>query len=329
MNWFSIVVSFLYTMILYGFGPLLFALLRKKPVTKGKVRAFSILYSFSAWLCSNLFWALYAGDSVSSGGAALFWGWIFYKLLKIHLCKTKRLAAAASSIPTSRCQAQAADTGKPVADSDTSDIEELIPEAPPELKPSNTNNAGEPMGGTSAVHPAELPVFQTDPPVERNAPRNRRYKAAVAVLSVVCVILVISTVLLGYFAATTRAECLNLERAVSDLISQNEKSQEEIGGLVEERDALSQRLDSVNERLNEVIEPYDLLQDTVGFIVSGSKCYHHCDCRVYRHAKTYQAHNIEYCKALGYVPCPECWKGSHGRLVDLETGDPIVPKRGY
>lgn len=310
----SIAVSVVYTIILYGVGPLVFAILRKKPVTKRKVKWFSVLYSFSAWLCSNLFWALYAGDSVSSGGAALLWGWIFYKLLKRHLSKTNRLTEAIPAIPASRCQTQESEMGKFVVDSETG---EVTREEPIKPKQSNTISVGEHVGGTGSVRLAEPPVVQSVSTQEPDTPKNRVYKTAVISLSAVCAVLAIFVFLLGYSANSTRAEhqqlvesveALTAENAalqetVSELESQNKKAQEKITSLEAENANLERDLESSR------ITGTDMFSSLyhIGFIVNGSPYYHLFTCDVYTSADTYWAHNIEYCEYLGYSRCPDCW----------------------
>lgn len=310
----SIVVSVVYTIILYGMGPLAFAILRKTPVTKRKVKWFSVLYSISAWLCSNAFWYLYAGASISSGGAALLWGWIFYKLLKRHLSKTNRLTEAVSAIPASRYQTQESEMGKFVVDSETG---EVIREDPPDPKPSNTNSAREPAVGTKPVRPEEPPVIRPAQPPEPAALKERRYKAAVIALSAVCAVLAVSVCLLGYSANIARAnqqkltesvealtaENAELQETVSELESQNKKTQEKITSLEAENTNLERDLESSR------IAGTDMFSSLyhIGFIVNGSPYYHLFTCDVYTSADTYWAHNIEYCEYLGYSKCPDCW----------------------
>ena len=48
---------------------------------------------------------------------------------------------------------------------------------------------------------------------------------------------------------------------------------------------------------------------TTGYIVSGSYYYHRYDCPVVKAADTYQSHNTEFCKWLGYDSCPVCRSG--------------------
>ena len=383
----SIVVSVVYTIILYGVGPLVFAILRKKPVTKRKVKWFSVLYSISAWLCSNAFWHLYTGASVSPGGAALLWGWIFYKMLKNRLSKTNRLIETISAVPTSRYQTQETEMGKFVVDSETGEVtrEEL-----PEPKPSSTDIAEgldekknllksileqkERMQAQQKEHlktlSEYLPVedayqfyqngqlsesdFQsykdarevleyhvsvfpsmmqsTDLMIEQlqseikelekqeqktqqkksdprnddlvtsvpsvqskepDMPKNRWYKVAIVSLSAVCAVLAIFVFLLGYSGNSARAEYEQMEERIEEL--------------TEENTSLSKQVSQMGERLDEVIEPYYFLQESIGFIVDGSRRYHNYNCSIFQDADEYWAHNIEYCEYLGYSRCPDCW----------------------
>lgn len=63
-------------------------------------------------------------------------------------------------------------------------------------------------------------------------------------------------------------------------------------------------------------EVYDLQEyhfDTyysTGYIVNGSNYFHRYDCPVVEAADTYQSHNTEFCKRLGYGGCPVCNSGS-------------------
>lgn len=44
----------------------------------------------------------------------------------------------------------------------------------------------------------------------------------------------------------------------------------------------------------------------IGFIVDGSDQYHTYECEVYKSAESFTAHNVEYCKYLGYT-AHSCW----------------------
>lgn len=48
---------------------------------------------------------------------------------------------------------------------------------------------------------------------------------------------------------------------------------------------------------------------STGYIVNGSTYFHRYDCPVVEAADTYQSHNTEFCKWLGYSGCPVCHSG--------------------
>lgn len=58
---------------------------------------------------------------------------------------------------------------------------------------------------------------------------------------------------------------------------------------------------------------------TTGYIVSGSDYYHRYDCPVVKAADTYQSHNTEFCKWLGYSACPVC---KSGLLITFKSKTP-------
>ena len=69
-------------------------------------------------------------------------------------------------------------------------------------------------------------------------------------------------------------------------------------------------------------ELYDLQEyhfDTyysTGYIVNGSNYFHRYDCPVVEAADTYQSHNTEFCKWLGYGGCPVCNSGFSISKID-------------
>lgn len=240
--------------------------------------------------------------------------------------KAKRLRNTTIAIPASRYQTQESEMGKFVVDSETG---EVTREEPIKPKQSNTISVGEHVGGTGSVRLAEPPVVQSVSAQEPDTPKNRVYKTAVISLSAVCAVLAIFVFLLGYSANSTRAEHQQLMDSVEALTAENAALQETISELKSQNDEAKNKVSDLTKERDYISRELDNLSNGIGFIVNGSEYYHTSDCSVYKHARTYQAHNIEYCKSLGYSKCPECGENRHGRLVDLNTGDPIVLKNGY
>jgi len=77
----SLVFSILYTIVLYGVGPFLFARLRKQKIARKTVAIFCLIYTVSAWLLSNLVLIAIYERKMSSGSAAMIWGLLFYFML--------------------------------------------------------------------------------------------------------------------------------------------------------------------------------------------------------------------------------------------------------
>ena len=55
---------------------------------------------------------------------------------------------------------------------------------------------------------------------------------------------------------------------------------------------------------------------STGYIVNGSTYFHRYDCPVVEAADTYQSHNTEFCKWLGYSGCPVCHSGISVSKID-------------
>lgn len=292
--WFAI--SILYTIILYGAGPLLFLRFRKNSITRGKLKAFSICYTFAVWLGSNIFWGIYADSDVSSGGAAILWGGIFYTYMKRELGKTGQFVEKMPAIPKERFQEQETNMGKFVVDTETGEV----------VKESNT---------TCDHHET---VSQPVPAVlEAPSRKSAIFTPAICVLSCACLALAAcnlwfwnETQTLHTEIAAISEENSKLEARVSDISKENARKDVEYQSLQNEKAELeskkerSDRLESIlGSRVEEVVDELD----KIGFIVEGSKYYHRFECEDYTGAQEYWAHNVEYCEYLGYSRCPKCW----------------------
>lgn len=80
-----------------------------------------------------------------------------------------------------------------------------------------------------------------------------------------------------------------------------------------EASSYSQRADSMRERYleekaraDEAQEKANFLSSRIGMIVEGSPYYHSYSCEVFQNADAFWAHNVEYCRSLGYTKCPQC-----------------------
>lgn len=121
---------------------------------------------------------------------------------------------------------------------------------------------------------------------------GRRVKAGIALLAAA---LVCSLCINGYQAVSMQKQNSALEQLESDIsvykgkISQLEASYQD-----------------AKERADAVQEEGFFLCSRIGMIVEGSPYYHSYICEVFQNADEFWAHNVEYCRALGYSECPEC-----------------------
>ena len=76
MIWIEFAVSALVTAATYGAGPMLLALLRKKPLRVRYLRIFSAVYTIAVWVVWQFL--TYDGNAVRTM-PALLWGYVFYR----------------------------------------------------------------------------------------------------------------------------------------------------------------------------------------------------------------------------------------------------------
>lgn len=167
------------------------------------------------------------------------------------------------------------------------------------------------------------------------AKRGSTYKAA-------CIVLLLLLIGVSTFSVWNihglQSQQLNLESEIAELNEQITPLTEEVSTLNKRKEQLTDKVDSLNGELAEMQQKLDEKQQEldgarqeledahleynaadsfglqmfkqlyeIGFIVNGNSYYHNFTCDIYKNADTYWAHNIEYCKGLGYSRCPQCW----------------------
>lgn len=206
----TIAISLVYTIILYGTGPFLFAKLRKRPIKTGSVKAFSVVYTVIMWLGSNALMVLYADGTVSSGWPAVLWGMIFYRMLKKNLIKASRLIddnqPGSSSSPKAPAEV--------LSEHDCSGEESAQPD----------NIVSEPENENPHT---EVVLIQTEPkdPPPGNlqtcsleaTPIKRRFSVLAAVLALTCVLLAASSCFFWSQSNSSRKDVEALEEENADL----------------------------------------------------------------------------------------------------------------
>lgn len=276
MIWIEFAVSALVTAATYGAGPLLLALLRKKPLRVRCLRIFSAVYTIAVWVVWQFL--TYDGNAVRTM-PALLWGYVFYRLARSVLEKKPVPAIPKERWYTCPKCGQLVPEGKPC------DCESLSPQP------------GEKLCGTPFIQ-----AGQTPPGVETEQPKPGK-RSPVVPLCIAAALLVVCTCILGYRVSVLTA-------ARDDLAAENVELHSRVSTLSTEKTQLQEKvndLEARNEDLSGYLHDATFLYNNIGFIVEGSNRYHNYDCPVFQGADEYWAHNIEYCEYLGYSKCGNCW----------------------
>lgn len=276
MIWIEFAVSALVTAATYGAGPMLLALLRKKPLRIRYLRIFSAVYTIAVWAVWQFL--TYDGNAVRTM-PALLWGYVFYRLARSVLEKKPIPAIPKERWYTCPKCGQLVPEGKPC------DCESLSPQP------------GEKLCGTPFIQ-----AGQTPPGVETEQPKPGK-RPPVVPLCIAAALLVVCTCILGYRVSVLTA-------ARDDLAAENAELRSRVSALSTEKTQLQEKvndLEARNEDLSGYLHDATFLYNNIGFIVEGSNRYHNYDCPVFQGADEYWAHNIEYCEYLGYSKCGNCW----------------------
>lgn len=276
MIWIEFAVSALVTAATYGAGPMLLALLRKKPLRVRYLRIFSAVYTIAVWAVWQFL--TYDGNAVRTM-PALLWGYVFYRLARSVLEKKP-----VPAIPKERWYT-CPKCGQLVPDGKPCDCESLSPQP------------GEKLCGTPFIQ-----AGQTPPGVEAEQPKPGK-RSPVVPLCIAAALLVVCTCILGYRVSVLTA-------ARDDLAAENAELRSRVSALSTEKTQLQEKvndLEARNEDLSGYLHDATFLYNNIGFIVEGSNRYHNYDCPVFQGADEYWAHNIEYCEYLGYSKCGNCW----------------------
>lgn len=276
MIWIEFAVSALVTAATYGAGPMLLALLRKKPLRVRYLRIFSAVYTIAVWAVWQFL--TYDGNAVRTM-PALLWGYVFYRLARSVLEKKPVPAIPKERWYTCPKCGQLVPEGKPC------DCESLSPQP------------GEKLCGTPFIQ-----AGQTPPGVETEQPKPGK-RSPVVPLCIAAALLVVCTCILGYRVSVLTA-------ARDDLAAENAELRSRVSALSTEKTQLQEKvndLEARNEDLSGYLYDATFLYNNIGFIVEGSNRYHNYDCPVFQGADEYWAHNIEYCEYLGYSKCGNCW----------------------
>ena len=148
----------------------------------------------------------------------------------------------------------------------------------------------------------ELPAVIPEKKVKKAAPR-----ALMIGLVVALALRLAGNVWQGISWANNSAESAEKIRVLNNKLTQKEEAIKEYRTKVGDLNTELARVKAQKEGLYDHLDAALFLYNNIGFIVSGSSYYHNYECPVFQAASEYAAHNIEYCRYLGYGACPVCW----------------------
>lgn len=275
----SLALSFVLTAAFYGAGPLLLRL-RKKPMPQKSLKWLHIGYT----VILALIFAFY--NSINgykiSFFPALLWGSIFYWWNCSYFDKKRR-----SSVPLPDPKHKEATSTDPVQPEPTPVLQEAPPEPAVELPPA--------VQGPS---PTDL--------VEVKKPK-RKPNIPVIILCIALALSLAGNVWQGISWVNNSAESAEKIRVLNNKLTQKEEAIKEYRTKVGDLNTELARVKAQKEGLYDHMDAALFLYNNIGFIVNGSSYYHNYECPVFQAASEYAAHNIEYCRYLGYGACPVCW----------------------
>lgn len=166
---------------------------------------------------------------------------------------------------------------------------------PPKVEPEPPS---EPEITAESNPPAVIP----EKTVKKAAPR-----ALVIGLVVALALSLAGNVWQGISWANNSAESAEKIRVLNNKLTQKEEAIKEYRTKVGDLNTELARVKAQKEGLYDHLDAALFLYNNIGFIVNGSSYYHNYECPVFQAASEYAAHNIEYCRYLGYGACPVCW----------------------
>lgn len=219
-------------------------------------------------------------------GAILIINWIYFSKRRLLFTPSPKWAA----IPTERYEAQEAQMHSFIANSSARE---------------DVSSSATPKETVFTYQPDFEDVSQEEKK-EHSARFSPKWKCSslIFVVSIIIALCGLSySIYMGYRVNELQSELEFKSNAFSDM----ERSR---NAVLKEKNNLEEQLSDYEDQIESLALPAYILDEQVGFIVSGSKYYHHYDCPVFQAESEFWAHNIEYCQSLGYSKCPICWEDS-------------------
>lgn len=157
---------------------------------------------------------------------------------------------------------------------------------------------------SAAVSEQEPPETSSEPSRELSVPSPAPKKTKLSVPFLIVLALLLVSIAGNIGQAIMRSnESADTAEEIRVL---NNKLQQKNEAITKYRSELEQAEEDKRE-LGDHLDAAIFLYNKIGFIIDGSSYYHNYECTIFQMADEYWAHNIEYCRYLGYSECPYCW----------------------
>lgn len=271
----SMLVGLVITAFLYGIGPVLLSVFRKKIISKSSLIQFSILYSaaISVLFVIVRYWV--DGAVRVNVTPAFLWGTIFYQFAKNRLRRNYLLS---NEPPKTESVIQ-----------DSSDPEEVI--EPKEAQPEPAAIQAEPSSAASETAVSDQPLQKSSTPL----------KAYAILLTVLFAALSAFSVQQSMDLKSCKEKIRDAEDLVYDLQLNNSALEKTKNALYDEKADAEKEVAILQEQL-------DLLNSAIGFWDTDyPEYYHHISCALLEKTTHVQVHDTVFLDSIGVKKCPYCW----------------------
>ncbi len=287
------------TIFAYGVGPFLFASFRRKPIKRSAVRWFCIIYTVIIWFGFRLL------GSTSTGGAALLWYYVFYRItIKILSGNGNYIdpdeAVYAQNQNVQLLSDTALNEPQPVPQPEYSASTESI-----ETQSENTENVDPYYCVDLLAQLRDECEKETVHPASKMLVQQRSWKPQFIASCCVCVVLAAACIVgFIFFSAKTSdqaAVIANLEDQVTDLtiyknnaISVTSRQNERLA----EKDSEISALNNTIRKMRHIAASYDEREP---------KVFHKIDCDHFSPLAIIKFGGTSELLAKGYIPCEYCY----------------------
>ena len=271
----SMLVGLVITAFLYGIGPVLLSVFRKKIISKSSLIQFSILYSaaISVLFVIVRYWV--DGAVRVNVTPAFLWGTIFYQFAKNRLRRNYLLS---NEPPKTESVIQ-----------DSSDPEEVI--EPKEAQPEPAAIQAEPSSAASETAVSDQPLQKSSTPLKAYA-----------------ILLTVLFAALSAFSVQQSMDLKSCKEKIRDAEDQFYDLQLNNSALEKTKNALFDEKADAEKEVAILQEQLDLLNSAIGFWDTDyPEYYHHISCALLEKTTHVQVHDTVFLDSIGVKKCPYCW----------------------